>query len=252
MDLFDLTGKNAVVTGGAHGLGYGIARALLEKGAAVAVIDVSKDISAAIEELKKTGRVHGIAGNLLDRSERKRAFDDAVRILGGGRLDILVNNAGIQHRGNLIDFPDEKWDEVLELNLTAVFSLCKYAGAYMVRQKSGKIINIASMNSFFGGTNVPAYAASKGAIVQLTKAISNEWSKYNINANCIAPGFMETALTEDIMNNQTEYQFKLKRIPIGRWGKPGDLTGVIQFLAGAASDYVCGTVIPLDGGYLNK
>jgi 2-deoxy-D-gluconate 3-dehydrogenase len=252
MDLFDLTGKKAVVTGGAHGLGYGIVHALLEKGASVAIIDISKDISDTVTELKKPGRVYGIVGNLLDRSERKKAFDNAVQILGGNRLDILVNKAGIQYRGNMIDFPDEKWDEVLELNLTAVFSLCKYAGTYMIRQKSGKIINIASMNSFFGGTNVPAYAASKGAIVQLTKAISNEWSKYNINANCIAPGFMETSLTEDIINNQNEYEFKLKRIPIGRWGKPEDLTGVIQFLAGTASDYVCGAVIPLDGGYLNK
>jgi 2-deoxy-D-gluconate 3-dehydrogenase len=251
MDLFDLTGKKAIVTGGARGLGYAITKALLEKGAAAAVIDVSENLNASVDSLKAHGTVYGIHGNLLDGGERKSAFDRAVEALGN-RLDIIVNNAGIQYRGSMLDFPDECWARVLELNLTAVFCLCKYAGAYMVKQKSGKIINVASMNSFFGGTNVPAYAASKGAIVQLTKAISNEWSKYNINANCIAPGFMETPLTKDMVDNKDEYNFKLRRIPIGRWGKPDDLAGVIQFLAGAASDYICGVTIPVDGGYLNK
>ena len=147
----------------------------------------------------------------------------------GGEINILINNAGIQHRGSILDYPDTIWDQIIELNLNAVFSLCKYAGAYMVPQRSGKIINIVSMNSFFGGTNVPPYAASKGALVQFTKAIANEWGKYGINANAIAPGFMKTEMTMDIQENSDIYEGKLERIPMGRWGEPEDLKGIVLF-----------------------
>lgn len=251
MEQFSLKGKKAIVTGGGSGIGFSLAQGLLEAGAEVAIIDVSHNVFQAAKELEKYGRTYGIQGDLLDRDIRKTVFLQAVDALGGN-LDILLNNAGMQKRGYVLDFAQEDWDRVLELNLNAVFSLCQYAGEYMVAQKHGKIINIASINSFFGGTNVPAYSASKGAVVQLTKAIANEWSQYNINVNCIAPGFIETSLTKDMQENPQVYNGKLSRIPIGRWGTPEDLKGVVQFLASSASDYICGVVIPVDGGYLCK
>ena len=250
LDLFDLEGKRAVVTGGASGLGYGISEALLQKGAKIAIIDIADNVDQVAAELSSEGKAIGLSGDLMNRKSRQKVFFEAVEALGG--LDILVNNAGTQKRGCLLDFDDGDWDYVIELNLNAVYSLCKYAGKYMIPQKSGKIINIASMNSFFGGTNAPAYSASKGAVMQLTKAISNEWSKFGINANCIAPGFMETSLTKDMQDDPVVYQNKLTRIPAGRWGQPGDLAGTIQFLSSKASDYICGITIPVDGGYLCK
>ncbi len=248
MTNFDLNGKRAIVTGGFSGIGRAAAEALCEAGAQVAVIDVNPDVVNAGQQMHQ--HACGIPCDLLDRQERKSGFENAVKILGG--IDILVNNAGLQHKDPLIEFPDEAWDRVMELNLNCVFSLCKYAGEYMIRQKYGKIINMASMNSFFGGTNACAYAASKGAIVQFTKAIANEWAQFGISANAIAPGFVETGMTADLCEDDDYVESKTLRIPAGRWAKTEDLKGTFVFLASPASDYLCGAVIPVDGGYLSK
>lgn len=241
--------RRAIVTGGVSGIGCAAVEALCEAGATVAVMDISPgvaDVSKSIHEC-----AIGLQCDLLDRKQRKQAFDRALALLGG-RVDILVNSAGLQHKAKILDFADEAWDRVLELNLNCVFSLCKYAGAHMVEQRYGKIINIASMNSFFGGTDASAYSVSKGAVVQFTKAIANEWSQYGVNANAIAPGFIKTSMTDGLYSDLEYRRDKTKRIPAGRWGEPDDLKGAFVFLASQASDYLCGTVIPVDGGYLCK
>lgn len=249
MGNFDLEGKRAMITGGFSGIGRAATEALCEAGARAVVLDVNADVVRAPEEIHPNAQ--GISCNLLDRTDRRRGFSEAVDLLGGG-VDILVNNAGLQHKDPIIGFSDEAWDRVIELNLNCVFSLCKYAGEYMIRQNYGKIINLASMNSFFGGTDACAYAASKGAIVQFTKALANEWSQYGINANAIAPGFVETGMTANLCADDQYVKSKTSRIPAGRWAQTKDLKGTFVFLASQASDYLCGTVIPVDGGYLSK
>lgn len=250
-DLFTITGKKAIVTGAAGGIGSEFAKALLDAGASVAMLDMDRQMGVLEEKFGGYENAVPVSCNLLDKQDRERAFEEAVGKLGGS-LDILVNSAGVQKRGYIEEFTDEMWEFVLEINLNAVFAMTRMAGKYMIPAGRGKIINIASMNSYFGGTNVPAYASSKGAIVQLTKAVANEWSKYGINANAIAPGFIETPMTSDMKENKEVYEYKRGRIPYGRWGTPDDLTGALLFLCSAASDYVCGVTIPVDGGYLCK
>lgn len=250
-DLFTITGKKAIVTGAGGGIGGGFTKALLEAGVSVAMLDMDSQMPVLKETFGHYENAIPIACNLLEKDDREKAFEDAVERLGGS-LDILVNSAGVQKRGHIEEFTDEMWEFVLEINLNAVFAMTRMAGKYMIPAGRGKIINIASMNSYFGGTNVPAYASSKGAIVQLTKAIANEWSKYGINANAIAPGFIETPMTRDMKENKEVYEYKRGRIPCGRWGTPDDLTGTLLFLCSPASDYVCGVTIPVDGGYLCK
>ena len=170
-----------------------------------------------------------------------------------GRIDILVNNAGIQYRGKAENFPIEKWKSIIDINLNAVFVLSQLAGKVMIRQGNGKIINIASMTSFFGSEMIPAYSASKGGIMQLTKALSNEWMQYGVNVNAIAPGYMETVLTSDMKEkNPAQYEEITRRIPAHRWGKADDLHGTVLFLSSDASNYISGAIIPVDGGYLGK
>lgn len=250
-DLFTITGRRAIVTGAAGGIGSAFTRALLEAGASVAMLDMDNQMSGLLEAFGSYENAVPVPCNLLEKKDRERAFEEAVSKLGGG-LDILINSAGVQRRGQIEEFTDEMWEFVLEINLNAVFAMTRMAGKYMIPAGYGKIINIASMNSYFGGTNVPAYASSKGAVVQLTKAIANEWSKYGINANAIAPGFIETPMTSDMKENKEIYEYKRGRIPYGRWGTPDDLTGTLLFLCSAASDYLCGVTIPVDGGYLCK
>lgn len=250
-DLFNISGRKAIVTGALGGIGSEFTRTLLEAGAAVAMLDMESQMPLLNEKFKAYKEAFPVACNLLDKEDRDRAFEEAVRKLGG-KLDILVNSAGVQKRGRIEEFTDEMWDFVMEINLNAVFAMTRMAGKYMIPQGSGKIVNIASMNSYFGGTNVPAYASSKGAIVQLTKAVANEWSKYGINANAIAPGFIETAMTQDMKEDKEVYEYKRGRIPYGRWGRPDDLAGTLLFLCSGASDYLCGVTIPVDGGYLCK
>lgn len=252
MELFDLTGKKALVTGGARGLGKGIAEGLCQAGAEVVILSSSHSALDAAAELKEKGyRAHGVVCDLMDTQRIGEAFDRSCACLDG-RIDILVNCAGIQRRSKCEDFSLQDWNDVLTVNLTATFQLCQLAGRRMLEQGGGKIINIASMLSFFGGYTVPAYAASKGGVAQLTKALSNEWAGRNVQVNAIAPGYMATEMNTALIGDEKRNAEILSRIPAGRWGTPEDVKGIAVFLASAASDYVSGAVIPIDGGYLGK
>lgn len=252
MNLFNIKGKKAIVTGGSRGLGYGIVEGLLEAGCEVALIGSSDKTFAAAAAFREKGYAcYGIKADLRDRQENYRAFDDCLTALGGD-LDILVTAAGIQRRHSAEEFPIEEWDEVLSINLHSVFIFCQLAGRIMLKKGYGKIINIASMASFFGGQTVPAYAAAKGGVAQLTKELSNDWVGRGVNVNAIAPGYMATDMNEAIINNKTRYQQISERIPANRWGTGDDMKGTAIYLASAASDYVSGAIIPVDGGYLVK
>lgn len=251
MNLFDLTGKKAIVTGGAGGLGLGITEGLLEAGAEVAVVARSAAADEAARAFCEKGyRCHAVRGDVSDAASRKALFEQAVATLGG--LDILVNNAGIQRRHPCEEFPLEDWQAVIDTNLTALFAMCQLAGQHFLKNGGGKIINLASMLSFFGGYTVPAYAAAKGGVAQLTKALSNEWAGRGICVNAIAPGYMDTPMNVALVNNPARNDEILKRIPANRWGTPADMKGPAVFLASSASDYLSGAVIPVDGGYLGR
>lgn len=252
MNLFDLTGKKALVTGSSRGIGRALAEALLEAGADVMINGVSKRVFKTSEELAlKTGKIPvPIQADLGNRDEAKRLFDEAIKKLG--RLDILFVNHGIQRAHPADNFPIEDWDLVLEVDLTSVFVLDQLAGQHMLANGGGKIINIASLISVIGGMTVPAYAAAKGGIAQLTKALSNEWAGRGVTVNAIVPGFIHTDLTEDLVHDTGEGARLLARIPAGRWGVPDDLKGIAVFLASSASDYISGAVIPVDGGFLAR
>lgn len=250
--MFDLKGKTAIVTGGSRGLGWGMAMGLHQAGAEVAIIDINDELTQSVEEVSARGaKLHFVQGNLADRDDLQRSFKEAVQHMGG-KLDILINNAGLLDRRSVRELPLESWDRVLELNITAVFHLCKLAGEIMLQQGHGKIINIGSVLSFIGGFNSSAYAASKGAIAQLTKSLSNEWAASNIQVNAICPGYMETTMNTDLLQNQVRMPQINARIPAGRWGKPADLAGAAVFFASSASDYVSGAILPVDGGYLGR
>ncbi|MEF9853055.1 MAG: SDR family oxidoreductase [Hydrogenoanaerobacterium sp.] len=250
MNPFDLTGKKAIVTGAASGLSHGIAEGLMEAGAELVIVDISAHTEEAAKEFCARGfKAHAVRANLGNRDELTNAFNEALAMLGG-RVDILVPAAGIQRRNKSEDFTMEDWDSVLNVNLSAVFMLCQLAGREMLKQESGKIINIASMLSFFGGYTVPAYAASKGGVAQLTKALSNEWARHGINVNAVAPGYMATSMNTKLIEDEARNVEITNRIPARRWGTPDDLKGVTVFLASSASDYLSGAVIPVDGGYL--
>ncbi len=250
--LFDPSGKRALVTGGGRGLGLGMATGLAEAGAKVVIIGSSAAAEKSAQALREKGLdVTGLRGDLSDRDGLPVLFDQAVALLGGG-IDILLNNAGVQRRNHCEDFTQEDWDTVLNVNLSTVFVLCQLAGRKMLAQGGGKIINMASMLSFFGGFTVPAYAASKGGVAQLTKALSNEWAGKNIQVNAIAPGYMDTEMNTALVNDEGRNTEILGRIPAHRWGRPEDMKGLAVFLASHASDYITGAVIPVDGGYLAK
>lgn len=246
---FSLEGRSAIITGGTSGIGKAIAEAYLEAGASVVIIGTTGEIDSIVSGMGHAGKAFGVRANLIDRDQRKQAFEDALALLGG-KLHILVNCAGMSRPGEFETFPDEDWDTVMELNLNCAFSMCKYAGQVMIPQGYGKIINIASMSSFFGGTGVPSYVASKGAIVQMTKFLTNAWGKYGIRANALAPGYIATRITLPQRSDPKQYQAKLNRMPLGRWGETDDLKGPAVFLAAEASDYISGVVLPVDGGYL--
>jgi len=250
--LFDITNKKAIVTGAAAGLGKAMAEALHESGVEVAIIDIAPQAAEVAAQMTLSGgsHVHFVQGDLSKRDQVKSAFDEALEKLGG--IDILINDAGAQKRHKCEDFPIEDWDLVLEVNLTAVFQMCQLAGRVMLKQGHGKIINIASMLSFSGGLTVPAYAASKGGVAQLTKALSNEWAARGVNVNAVAPGFMATNLTAALVGNPAREPDILARVPVGRWGTPADLKGTIIYLAAPASDFIHGIVLPVDGGFLAR
>lgn len=250
MDLFNIEGNKAIVTGAASGLALGMAEGLLKAGAEVVIMDLSPKVPDVVQDLRGKGyKANGLVVNVGDRDDVNRAFNEALKVLGG-RLDIMIPAAGIQRRNKSEDFLLKDWDDVININLSAVFMFCQLAGKVMLPQKYGKIINIASMLSFFGGYTVPAYSASKGGVAQITKALSNEWASQGVNVNAIAPGYMETQMNAGILANADRYAEITDRIPAKRWGTPQDLQGIIIFLASHASDYVNGAIIPIDGGYL--
>ena len=247
--MFDLTGKRALVTGGTRGIGHGIVRALSSAGAKLVFIGASDRVEKVASDFRKEGLdVQGIQFDLARLNDIPAVFERAVDLLGGG-IDILVNNAGVQHRCDADQFPFEQWQRLLDINLSATFLMCQQAAAYM-KKSGGKIINMASMTSFFGSYRIPAYAASKGGIAQLTKALSNEWSQYGINVNAIAPGGFQTEMTRALWENDEVNRQAMERTPAGRWGNEEDIMGTVVYLAAPASDYVCGVIIPVDGGYL--
>jgi 2-deoxy-D-gluconate 3-dehydrogenase len=249
--LFDISKKKAIVTGAAAGLGKAMAEALHESGVEVAIIDIAPQAAEVAAQMGKAGpKVHAVRADLSKRDKLKRSFDEALGKLGG--IDILINDAGAMKRHKCEEFPIEDWDLVLEVNLTAVFLMCQLAGRIMLKQGHGKIINVASMLSFSGGLTVPAYAASKGGVAQLTKALANEWAGRGVNVNAIAPGFMATNLTVALVGNPAREPDILARVPVGRWGTPEDLKGTIIYLAAPASDFIHGIVLPIDGGYLAR
>lgn len=247
LEQFSLERRRALVTGGAGGLGRAMSEALAEAGAKVAILGRS----AGTDEVAAAIGCVGVRADVSDRRDLRRGFDEAVRRLGG--LDILVTSHGDVHAEPATQHSLARWDEVLEVNLAAVFQLCQLASGIFLEQAHGKIINIASMLSFSGGLNVPSYAASKGGVAQLTKALANEWAARGVNVNAIAPGYIKTPLNAHIWRDDPSRSEQiLARLPVGRWGEPADLKGTVVFLASAASDYLHGTIVPVDGGWLAR
>ncbi|KHE71876.1 SDR family oxidoreductase [Halobacillus sp. BBL2006] len=250
-NLFQLNGKVAAVTGCTRGIGRSVAIALAEAGADLALLQRSPEKTDVKEEVENLGRRCEIIQCDLNNIEEVKGAIPAV-VEHFGQIDILVNAAGIQRRSPAVDFPEEDWDEVLNINLKTTWILCQQAGKYMVPQKSGKIINFASLLSYQGGINVPAYAASKGGVSQLTKALSNEWAQHHVNVNTIVPGYIATEMNTALINDDNRNKQILDRIPAGDWGKPEDFKGTAVFLASNASDYVHGHQLAVDGGWLGR
>ena len=251
-EKFNVAGKCCIVTGGAQGLSRGMAEGLLENGCRVVLMDIQEDkLKEVVDEYRGMGyEAFGVSGNLADREDLTRMFEDAMKLLGG-RLDVLIPAAGIQRRHLPEEFPVEEWDLVRKINLDHVFLMIQKALKIMLKQPEGcKIITIGSMVSWFGGTTVPAYTASKGAVTQLTKSIAVDCAGRNININALAPGYMDTEMCANMTQERKDETSK--RIPAVRWGTPEDMKGPVLFLASAASDYLNGAVIPVDGGYLCK
>lgn len=249
MKLFDLTGQRAIVVGGAGDLGFSILEGLLEAGASAVAIDISAKVKAMSASLREKGyEVHGLEVDVTDRTAIKKSVSDSAQLLGGD-IDILVNAAGIQRRAPSEDFSERDWDDVLSVNLTAAFIYSQQVARGMIAKKRGKIIHVSSIMSHFGGITIPAYAASKGGLSQLTKALSNDWAAKGICVNAIAPGYIDTQLNTALISDEKRSTEVLMRTPVKRWGVPADMKGVVIFLASTASDFVTGTVIPVDGGY---
>ncbi len=249
LDLFSLKGKNALITGSSQGLGAGMAIALAQAGANVALHGRNNVSLSTIDDVKKTdAQSISVTGDVSDPAVCTRIVDETANAFGS--IDILVNNAGTIRRAPAAEHSHEFWSTVIDSNLNSVFYLSQYAGTKMLAKGSGKIINIASMLTFQGGILVPSYAAAKGAVGQLTKALANEWAAKGVNVNAIAPGYMETANTAPLREDQERSKAILSRIPAARWGLPSDLAGAVVFLASAASDYVHGHILVVDGGWL--
>jgi 2-deoxy-D-gluconate 3-dehydrogenase len=251
-ERFRLDDRKALVTGASTGLGAAIAIALAEAGAQVACHGNTRSPEETCDKIRTAGGVaHPLIGDLAQRGTAKILIDETLGHFG--RLDIVVNNAGTIRRAPAVDYTEEDWVTVIEVNLSSVFRLSQLAGKHMIEsRRGGKIVNIASLLSFQGGINVPAYAASKGAVAQLTKALANEWASHKINVNAIAPGYMRTSNTAALQADENRNRQILERIPAGRWGEPEDLAGAAVFLSSAASDYVNGHILVVDGGWLGR
>ena len=252
MNPFDLTGKTALVTGCKRGIGFAMAEGLAEAGADIIGVSASLEPGSAIESAV-TALGRKFTAYQCDFSDRAavKAFASQV-IAGHGAPDILVNNAGTIKRTPAAEHSDEMWFEVIDVNLNAQFLLSRTIGAAMIARGSGKIIFTASLLTFQGGVNVPGYAASKGGIGQLTKALANEWAGKGINVNAIAPGYISTYNTEALREDAVRSQQILARIPAGRWGDPADFKGPVVFLASQASNYIHGEILVVDGGWMGR
>ncbi len=249
----DLSGKTALVTGCRRGIGLGAALALGRAGADIVGVSAALEanggeVGAAVTALGR--RFHGYT---CDFADRDALYAFIAEVAGAfPRIDVLVLNAGTIARKPAVDHDDAIWDHVLQVNLTAQFVLARELGRRMVEQRSGKIVFVASLLAFQGGVTVPGYAASKGGVAQLTKALANEWAASGVNVNAIAPGYIRTDNTQALQDDETRSRQILDRIPAGRWGVPDDLGGAFVFLASSASDYVHGVVLPVDGGWLGR
>ncbi|MBT6155011.1 MAG: SDR family oxidoreductase [Planctomycetaceae bacterium] len=251
LDLFKLNGRTALVTGGSRGLGQAIARGLAEAGADVACVSRSGEAAETARLVEGAGRKFlDLKVDLSHPEQRKGIADQVVDEFGS--LDILVNNAGTGTRHPPEEYPENEWRDLLEVHLTASFDLSQQAAPFMFKRGRGKIINIGSVMCYQGGWQVPAYTAAKHGLAGLTKSLATSWSSRGINVNCIAPGYFATDLTDTLRNHVTRGPEILNRIPCGRWGEPDDLAGLAVFLASDASNYMHGSIIPIDGGWLAR
>jgi len=252
LDTFKLDGKTAVVTGAGRGLGQAVCVALAEAGANVFGTGFAPDAAATRALVEKAGRRFAyLSADLSSIEPIEKIFAAALEAFS--RVDIVVNNAGIIRRADSVDFSEEQWDEVVNVNLKSVFFMCQAAARQFIAQKSGgRIINIASVLSFQGGIRVPSYTAAKSGIKGITMSMANEWAKFGINTNAIAPGYMVTDNTEAIRADAARNAAILERIPAGRWGEPGDIAGAAVFLASPAAAYVNGYTLAVDGGWLGR
>jgi 2-deoxy-D-gluconate 3-dehydrogenase len=252
IDQFKLDGKRAFVTGSSSGIGQAIAIGLAEAGATV-ICHASKQggASETVSAIKKLGKNSiEVAGDLSDKTVPAKLIAEIIAKFN--RLDILINNAGTIRRSPAVDYAEEDWEFVLEVNLSSIFRLSQSAGRHMIEQGGGKIVNVASLLSFQGGITVPAYTAAKSGVAGLTKALANEWAKFGINVNAIAPGYIATKNTAALRSDETRNRQILERIPAGRWGEPEDLAGAAVFLASDASKYMNGHVLTVDGGWMGR
>jgi 2-deoxy-D-gluconate 3-dehydrogenase len=252
LDKFKLDGKVALVTGASSGLGQAIAIGLAEAGAHVACharsAGKAQDTIASIVKLGR--RAEAVEGDMAETETPASVVAQTLEKFG--QIDILINNAGMIRRAPAVDYTEDDWSTVIQVNLSSVFRLSQAAGRKMIDQGSGKIVNIASLLSFQGGITVPAYTASKSGVAGLTKALANEWAKFNVNVNAIAPGYMETANTSALRADENRNRQILERIPAGHWGSPEDLVGAAVFLSSAASDYMQGHLLVVDGGWMAR
>jgi 2-deoxy-D-gluconate 3-dehydrogenase len=253
MSMFDLTGKTALVTGCKRGIGRGMAEALAAAGADIVGVSATLEASGSEVEKSVTAMGRDFKAYQCDFSDRAALRGFAAQIEADGIApDILINNAGTILRKPAAHHEDELWDEVIEVNLNAQFVLSREIGRGMVARGSGKIVFTASLLTFQGGITVPGYAASKGGIGQLTKALANEWGGQGVNVNAIAPGYIATDNTQALQDDAARSKSILERIPAGRWGRPEDFAGAVVYLSSAASDYVHGTILTVDGGWMGR
>lgn len=250
--LFSLEGRVALVTGASRGIGKGIAVGLAGAGANLALVARSE---STLIEVQEEIQALGVQAEIFpcDLSQTEGISDLVTTVSGSyGRIDILVNNAGTTHRDSAVDFPEERWDDVVKMNLKSVWLLSQQVGRSMIQRGSGKIINIASLLSFSGGIRTLAYAASKGGVAQLTKALANEWASKGVNVNAIAPGYIKTDMTSAILNDPVRVAEFMDRIPAGKFGTPDDMAGAAVFLASEAASYIHGHILTVDGGWMAR